>query len=124
MNVSSIRARSRPLRRHVIFSQAGLIDYAYAPTMSFPAGTLMIEPSESESKQRNRFCDDDRDPARSPRSSSGAGTEASPPPCPHRARHRLHCWARACGRAEAASPRTRDQTIRCPSDAWTMSWRS
>ena len=37
-----------------------LIDYGYhAPTMSFPvAGTLMIEPTESESKtELDRFCD-------------------------------------------------------------------
>jgi glycine dehydrogenase len=37
-----------------------LIDYGFhAPTMSFPvAGTLMIEPTESESKEElDRFCD-------------------------------------------------------------------
>jgi glycine dehydrogenase len=37
-----------------------LIDYGFhAPTMSFPvAGTLMVEPTESESKaELNRFCD-------------------------------------------------------------------
>jgi len=37
-----------------------LIDYGFhAPTMSFPvAGTLMIEPTESESQQElDRFCD-------------------------------------------------------------------
>ena len=37
-----------------------LIDYGFhAPTMSFPvAGTLMIEPTESESKaELDRFCD-------------------------------------------------------------------
>ena len=37
-----------------------LIDYGYhAPTMSFPvAGTLMVEPTESESKEEiDRFCD-------------------------------------------------------------------
>ena len=37
-----------------------LIDYGFhAPTMSFPvAGTLMIEPTESESKQEiDRFCE-------------------------------------------------------------------
>ncbi|HJX27220.1 MAG TPA: glycine dehydrogenase (aminomethyl-transferring), partial [Thermoanaerobaculia bacterium] len=37
-----------------------LMDYSYhAPTMSFPvAGTLMIEPTESESKEElDRFCD-------------------------------------------------------------------
>ena len=37
-----------------------LIDYGFhAPTMSFPvSGTLMIEPTESESKQElDRFCD-------------------------------------------------------------------
>jgi glycine dehydrogenase len=37
-----------------------LIDYAFhAPTMSFPvAGTLMVEPTESESKaELDRFCD-------------------------------------------------------------------
>ena len=37
-----------------------LIDYGFhAPTMSFPvAGTLMVEPTESESKEElDRFCD-------------------------------------------------------------------
>ena len=37
-----------------------LVDYGFhAPTMSFPvAGTLMIEPTESESKaEMDRFCD-------------------------------------------------------------------
>ena len=37
-----------------------LMDYGFhAPTMSFPvAGTLMIEPTESESKaELDRFCD-------------------------------------------------------------------
>jgi glycine cleavage system protein P-like pyridoxal-binding family len=44
----------------LIFGAQRLIDYGFhAPTMSFPvAGTLMIEPTESESKaELDRFCD-------------------------------------------------------------------
>ena len=53
-----------------------LIDYGFhAPTMSFPvAGTLMIEPTESEDRGRARplLRRDDRDPRRDrPRSSAG-----------------------------------------------------
>ena len=48
-----------------------LMDYGFhAPTMSFPvAGTLMVEPTESESKaELDRFVDcDDRDPRGNPR---------------------------------------------------------
>ena len=72
-----------------------LIDYGFhAPTMSFPVpGTLMIEPTESESKaELDRFCDamiairheDRRDRGRP---LEGRGLAAAPCPA-HRARHR------------------------------------
>lgn len=53
---------TRPLKDHASVDDIAkrLIDYGFhAPTMSFPvAGTLMIEPTESESKaELDRFCD-------------------------------------------------------------------
>ena len=60
-NASSICARSRTRRAsRSRMSRSVLIDYGFhAPTMSFPVGgTLMIEPTESESKgELDRFCD-------------------------------------------------------------------
>ena len=61
MNASSTcgRSRTRPASRVDDIAKR-LIDYGFhAPTMSFPvAGTLMIEPTESESKaELDRFCD-------------------------------------------------------------------
>ena len=57
-----------------------LMDYGFhAPTMSFPvAGTLMIEPTESESKaELDRFCDaHDRHPGGDPRRRGRAGSTA------------------------------------------------
>jgi glycine dehydrogenase len=53
-------ARSRPRGVEVEDVAKRLMDYGFhAPTMSFPvAGTLMIEPTESESKaELDRFCD-------------------------------------------------------------------
>jgi glycine dehydrogenase len=52
----------RPFKRHTSVDDVAkrLVDYGFhAPTMSFPvAGTLMIEPTESESKaELDRFCD-------------------------------------------------------------------
>jgi glycine dehydrogenase len=54
----------RPLKRQTGITEEDvakrLIDYGFhAPTVSFPvAGTLMIEPTESESKEElDRFCD-------------------------------------------------------------------
>lgn len=53
----------RPFKEHgieVVDIAKRLMDYGFhAPTVSFPvAGTLMIEPTESESKQEiDRFCD-------------------------------------------------------------------
>jgi glycine dehydrogenase len=60
MNASSIRGVSRkPAGVTVDDIAKRLVDYDFhAPTMSFPvAGPLMIEPTESESKQElDRFC--------------------------------------------------------------------
>ena len=54
----------RPLKKEINITDEDvakrLIDYGYhAPTMSFPVpGTLMVEPTESESKKElDRFCD-------------------------------------------------------------------
>ena len=61
MNASSIPARSRSTCGVTVDDIAKrLIDYGFhAPTMSFPVpGTLMIEPTESESKMElDRFCE-------------------------------------------------------------------
>ena len=61
MNASSIRAPLKALSGVTVDDIAKrLIDYGFhAPTMSFPVpGTLMIEPTESESKaELDRFCD-------------------------------------------------------------------
>ena len=75
-----------------------LIDYGFhAPTMSFPVpGTLMIEPTESESKaELDRFCDAmiairQRDRRDRSRPLEGRGLPAAPRPA-HRARHRRRC---------------------------------
>jgi glycine dehydrogenase len=88
-----------------------LIDYGFhAPTMSFPVpGTLMIEPTESESKaELDRFCDAmiaiRREIAEI--ESSRFKVEASPL---RHAPHTVHdiaddSWARAYGRAEGCFP--------------------
>jgi glycine dehydrogenase len=59
-----------------------LMDFGFhAPTMSFPvAGTLMIEPTESESlEELDRFCDaHDRDPRRDPRVERGEWPRRQP----------------------------------------------
>ncbi len=75
-----------------------LIDYGFhAPTMSFPVpGTLMIEPTESESKaELDRFCDAmiaiRREIAEIEAGPlDGRGLAAAPRPA-HRARHRRRC---------------------------------
>ena len=88
-----------------------LIDYGFhAPTMSFPVpGTLMIEPTESESKaELDRFCDA-MIAIRKEIAEVEAGRfkiEASPL---RHAPHTVHdiaddAWARAYGRAEGCFP--------------------
>jgi len=88
-----------------------LIDYGFhAPTMSFPVpGTLMIEPTESESKaELDRFCDAmiaiRKEIAEV--ENGRFGIEASPL---RHAPHTVHdiaddSWARAYGRAEGCFP--------------------
>ena len=58
--ILDLRGRSRRAGVEVEDIAKRLMDYGFhAPTMSFPvAGTLMIEPTESESKaELDRFCD-------------------------------------------------------------------
>jgi glycine dehydrogenase len=100
-----------------------LIDYGFhAPTMSFPVpGTLMIEPTESESKaELDRFCDAmiaiRREIAEI--ESGRFGIEASPL---RHAPHTVHdiaddAWARAYGRAEGCFPTGTSRTDKywCP----------
>ena len=88
-----------------------LIDYGFhAPTMSFPvAGTLMVEPTESEDLARDRpvLRRDDRDPrARSTRSRRGSGPprtrRCGTPRTPSRAL--VGEWDRAYSREVGAFP--------------------
>src|SRR5213075_646199 len=100
-----------------------LIDYGFhAPTMSFPVpGTLMIEPTESESKaELDRFCDA-MIPIRNEIAEIENGrwkVEASPL---RHAPHTVHdiaddAWTRVYSRAEACFPAgtTRPDKIRSP----------
>ena len=62
MNASSTHAPIADKRRHVTVDDIAkrLVDSGFhAPTMSWPvAGTLMVEPTESETKaELDRFCD-------------------------------------------------------------------
>ena len=89
-----------------------LIDYGFhAPTMSFPvAGTLMVEPTESENlAELDRFCDgDDRDPAGDRAGRPAASTTAHDNPlqnAPHTASMLLAAdWKHPYEREEAAYP--------------------
>ena len=99
MNASSIRGRLKTSSGVTVDDIAKrLIDYGFhAPTMSFPVpGTLMIEPTESESKaELDRFCDAmiairQRDRRDRSRPLEGRGLAAAPRAA-HRARHRRRC---------------------------------
>ncbi len=100
-----------------------LMDYGFhAPTMSFPVpGTLMIEPTESESKARARSLlrGDDRDPRRDPRDRGGQARPRRQPAeerAAHRGRgHRRRLEAPLLARAGAPS--------RCPGCATASSGR-
>ena len=88
-----------------------LMDYGFhAPTMSFPVpGTLMIEPTESESKaELDRFCDaHDRDPRRDPGRSRKAGRTRGQPAqarAPHRRGRDRGEWTGPISREQAAFP--------------------
>ena len=90
-----------------------LMDYGFhAPTMSWPVpGTLMIEPTESESKEElDRFCDAMiSDSRRNPSDRRGPGG-----PCRQRAQERpahgrrgellSDAWDHKYGREQAAYP--------------------
>jgi glycine dehydrogenase len=88
-----------------------LIDYGFhAPTMSFPVpGTLMIEPTESESKaELDRFCDAMIAIRREIAEIEAGRFKIDASPLRH-APHTVHdiaddAWARAYGRAEGCFP--------------------
>jgi glycine dehydrogenase len=88
-----------------------LIDYGFhAPTMSFPVpGTLMIEPTESESKaELDRFCEAMIAIRQEIAAIEGGRFEVAASPLRH-APHTVHdiaddAWARAYSRAEGCFP--------------------
>ena len=104
-----------------------LMDYGFhAPTMSFPvAGTLMIEPTESETlRELDRFCDgDDRHPRPRSTASPPASGRSTPARCatprtpprtcsatgtaPYTARARRLSRCRRCGSAKYFPPVSR-----------------
>jgi glycine cleavage system P protein (glycine dehydrogenase) len=88
-----------------------LMDYGFhAPTMSFPvAGTLMIEPTESEPKaELDRFCDAMiaiREEIRAVEEGRASRTDNPLKNAPHTARDvTADAWAHAYGREQAAFP--------------------
>ena len=99
MNASSIRDRLKTSAGVTVDDIAKrLIDYGFhAPTMSFPVpGTLMIEPTESESKaELDRFCEAmiaiRREIAEIEAGRLESRGLAAPPRAAHRARHRGRC---------------------------------
>ncbi|MGA7805883.1 aminomethyl-transferring glycine dehydrogenase [Bradyrhizobium sp.] len=94
-----------------------LIDYGFhAPTMSFPVpGTLMIEPTESESKaELDRFCDAMIAIRREIAAIEGGRFTVEASPLRH-APHTVHDiadegWARAYSRAEGCFPEKTSRT--------------
>ncbi|WP_213770261.1 aminomethyl-transferring glycine dehydrogenase [Bradyrhizobium sp. dw_78] len=100
-----------------------LIDYGFhAPTMSFPVpGTLMIEPTESESKaELDRFCDAMIAIRREIGEIEQGRWKVEASPLRH-APHTVHdiaddTWARAYGRAEGCFPAGSSRTDKywCP----------
>src|ERR1700736_3223683 len=100
-----------------------LIDYGFhAPTMSFPVpGTLMIEPTESESKSEiDRFCDAMIAIRREIAEIEGGRFKVEASPLRH-APHTVHDiaddnWARAYSRAEGCFPAGTSRTDKywCP----------
>jgi glycine dehydrogenase len=100
-----------------------LVDYGFhAPTMSFPVpGTLMIEPTESESKaELDRFCDAMIAIRREIAEIEAGRFEVEASPLRH-APHTVHDiaddnWTRAYGRAEGCFPAGTSRTDKywCP----------
>jgi glycine dehydrogenase len=100
-----------------------LIDYGFhAPTMSFPVpGTLMIEPTESESKaELDRFCEAMIAIRREIAEIEAGRFKVEASPLRH-APHTVHdiaddAWARAYGRAEGCFPSGTSRTDKywCP----------
>lgn len=87
-----------------------LIDYGFhAPTMSFPvAGTLMIEPTESESKEElDRFCDAMiaiREEIRAVENGDIKAEQTALRHAPHTAQDLTDEWSRAYSREQAVYP--------------------
>ena len=87
-----------------------LIDYGFhAPTMSFPvAGTLMIEPTESESKEElDRFCDAMiaiREEIRAVENGDIKAEQTALRHAPHTAQDLTDEWERAYSREQAVFP--------------------
>ena len=87
-----------------------LIDYGFhAPTMSFPvANTLMIEPTESESKEElDRFCDAMISIRNEIRAIERGESDAQDNPlknAPHTAQELLGAWPHSYSREQAAYP--------------------
>ena len=88
-----------------------LIDFGFhAPTMSFPVpGTLMIEPTESESKaELDRFCEAmiaiRREISRDRKRPLEGGCVTAAPRAAYRARHRRRQLEPAYSRAEGCFP--------------------
>ena len=95
-----------------------LIDYGFhAPTMSFPvAGTLMVEPTESEDRRElDRFCDAMiaiRDEIEAVHEGTVDAAASVLRGAPHTARELAGDWERAYSRQEAAFPRGVDATAK------------
>ncbi len=95
-----------------------LIDYGFhAPTMSFPvAGTLMVEPTESEDRRElDRFCDAMiaiRDEIEAVHKGTVDAAASVLRGAPHTARELAGDWERAYSRQEAAFPRGVDATAK------------
>ena len=87
-----------------------LMDYGFhAPTVSFPvAGTLMIEPTESESKEElDRFCDamiSIRKEIQAVLEAGAMRRQRAQERAAHRRRHRADDWSHPYSREQAAFP--------------------
>jgi glycine dehydrogenase len=103
---------TRPLKPWVEVEDIAkrLMDYGFhAPTMSFPvAGTLMVEPTESESKEElDRFCDAMiaiRDEIRAIERGESDAEDNALKHAPHTADVLTGTWGRAYSREQAAFP--------------------
>ena len=108
-----VHPRLRPFQKAGVAAEdiaKRLIDYGFhAPTMSFPvAGTLMIEPTESEPKaELDRFCDAMiaiRDEIQEVELGTADAADNVLKPAPHRRRGHRRPWPHAYSREQAAFP--------------------